>query len=222
MPIFIGNHFKLPDHINRIALTDAKFIKKLKKRNKDAFQELYEQYAGKMRFLCLRYIKDLNEVDDITQDAFLKVYLKINTYKETGSFEAWMKKIYINTALKHLEKKGKQKVFSEQPDEIALNSYSNNEGFKPDNDLDDNTDLSENELIARAKFSVDEILASAETLPDHFRVVFNMYSVDCLKHQEIAEILQISENTSKTRLLRARKLMQSELLKRAKEKLNIS
>lgn len=183
---------------------------------------MHEQYAAKMRFLCLRYVNDMDDVNDISQDAFVKVYVKINTFKDTGPFEAWMKKIFINTALKHLEKKSKREISRESPEDYSINKDENGRYIEDKIEVTNHNDhFSESELVKIADFTVDEILESAYALPDHFRVVFNLHTVDCLKHQEIAQMLKISENTSKTRLLRARKMLQKELVDKAKQKLKV-
>ncbi len=193
---------------------EDKLIKSLKRKSKKAFHQIYERYADEMRFVCMRYIQDPNELSDVLQDGFLKIYHRIDQYKGDGYFEGWLRRIFINTSLDHLEKKKNR-----------YEVYESNEGEDNDNEKEYNADYGNpGELIdlpghenENLDFSQDELLEMVNELPEHFRVVFNLYAIDEYKHKEIAEILNIKEKTSKTRLLRARKLLKEKIVKKMQE-----
>lgn len=149
-----------------------------------AMNSLYEYYAPRMRGICFRYVRTVFEVDDILQEAFVKVFLKIGTYNRQGSFENWIRKIVINT---------------------AINYYKSNINFGKQVQLED---INENEagIVAIAeRVSINELYALINELPAGYRFVFNMFAIDGYSHKEIAEILNITESTSRSQYTRARR-----------------
>ena len=153
-----------------------------------ARKELYERYAGTMLSLCVRYTGDRDVAKDILQDSFFKVFTKIGDYSGKGSFEGWMKRIFINTALKHLKNKRFLPIINKYEDEI------------------EDTDLS-----AFEKLSADDLHNCIAELPDGFRTVFNLYAVEGYSHAEIAKMLNIKEVTSRTQFMRARKMLKEKI-----------
>lgn len=202
-------------------LSEKKLIKRLQRYNVAAQKELYERYAVTFKRMCLNYVNQDTDADDILQEGFIKILKNINQFKGDGSFEGWMKRIIINTALKEYKKnkqKGAQLDFSEiQETKILNNNF--------DDDLDkyiDAEDIDKNvidyTLIEKAEFSKKELMEAIDQLKPDFKIVFHLFFMENYKHQEIAKMLDIDEKTSRSRLSRARKVIQhilySECIKR--------
>ncbi len=155
-------------------------------------KRLYDQYARIMFGVCLRYSNGYDDAKDILQDGFVKIFGKLGQYSFNGSFEGWMKRIFINTALEHY-RVNKNHMMHSDVEEAYGNAH------------DDFTI----ERISRA-----EILAIMNRMAPGYRSVLNLYLIEGYSHAEIGEMLGISEGTSKSQLSRARVLLQAELLKR--------
>ena len=169
----------------------GKIIEGCRKQNGRSQRLLYEKYAPILLGICVRYVSNRSEAEDILQDGFVKIFLNINDYTGKGAFENWMKKIIINTAITHYHKNYKYHQ------NIDIDDV--NEGdFSPSDSLYD-------------EFSAKELLEIVNTLPQGYKVVFNLYAIEGYKHREIAEILNIDENTSKSQYARARKWIQNKL-----------
>ncbi|MDN6279494.1 MAG: RNA polymerase sigma factor [Psychroflexus sp.] len=164
-----------------------KLIKQCQKNNIEAQKELYNLYAQKFFGIVLKYSSNYPEAQDNLQDAFIKIFEKIDQYKYQGSFEGWMKRILINTAL---QKYKKQKVY----ELIHTNIPDEPENVVIDQDL-----------------SLDELLNCIQNLPTRYRMVFNLYILDGYSHQEVADKLDISLGTSKSNLSRARQILRKEV-----------
>ena len=159
------------------------------RQNRQAQQSLYQRYAGKMYALCCRYVKDRMEAEDVLVMSFTKIFERIGQYKGDGSFEGWIRRVVVNESLTYLRKN--KNMYLETDIEEAV--------YEPD------YQKLENELEA------NDLMKLIESLPVGYRTVFNMYAIDGYNHQEIAEQLGISENTSKSQLSRARALLQKRL-----------
>ena len=155
---------------------------------------LYERYAGKLFVVCKRYVKDADEAEDVLQDAFVKIFRHIDTFRFECPLEAWLKRIVINTALKFLRK--------QKPWETMSN---------------DSMDVQE---IASVLPQADEslpalnyqyLLKLVQELPPGCRMVFNLYAIEGYNHPEIAKMLDIAEGTSKSQYARARDLLQQKI-----------
>lgn len=165
-------------------------IKKCKKQELKAQEQLYRLYSGKMFSVSLKYSGNYAEAEDNLQDAFLTIFQKIAQFKSKGSFEGWMKRIVINTALQRYRK---QQVF-----EIV-----NEEQLKtPEVEVDDEN------------IPLDFLLKIVQELPERYRMVFNLYALDGFSHKEIAEMLDISTGTSKSNLARARGILKEKIEKK--------
>ncbi len=162
-------------------------IKECKKQHPKAQEQLYRLYGSKLFSICLKYSNNYANAEDTLQDSFITIFDKIKQYKGKGSFEGWMKRITINTAL---QKFRKQKVFDiiseEQLEEVEV-------------DIDEET------------VSLDYLLELIQQLPDRYRLVFNLYVLDGFSHKEISEMLAISTGTSKSNLARARKILKEKI-----------
>jgi RNA polymerase sigma-70 factor (ECF subfamily) len=162
-------------------------IIKCKKGNAKAQGDLYNLYSRKLFSLCLKYSRNYAEAEDSLQDAFLTIFKKVAQFNNKGSFEGWMKRIVINTALQKYRKQGYLDVVNEnQIEEITV-------------DVDE------------LDVSVDFLLKIIQELPDRYRLVFNLYALDGYSHKEIAKTLAISQGTSKSNLSRARMILKERI-----------
>lgn len=158
--------------------------------NPVAQRELFEKYAPKMMSVCLRYLKNKQEAEDVLQDGFVKVFDKLDSYVSSGSFEGWIRRIMVNTALDQIRKNNKFS-FSENVDEL---------GYKLGKDSTIQGDLAANDL-----------LKMINEMPQGYRVVFNMFAIEGYSHKEIAKTLGVTENTSKSQFARARAYLKNKL-----------
>ncbi|WP_010134435.1 RNA polymerase sigma factor [Ochrovirga pacifica] len=162
-------------------------IKKCQKNNAKAQATLYKLYAGKLFAVCCKYSKNNTEAEDNLHDGFITIFNKIHQFQHQGSFEGWMKRIMIHTAL---EKYRKDKVFPLVNEEI---------------------ETSIPETIDEGELNLSQLLESIQKLPSRYRLVFNLYVLDGYSHKEIAKLLSISEGTSKSNLSRAKAILKKEL-----------
>ncbi len=147
-----------------------------------AQNELYRRFAGKMTGVCMRYSRNRTDAQDILQDAFIKIFVNLKSFKGNGSFEGWIKRIVINTSLKH---------------------YQKNLRFRNETDIENAHEVSfDNQIIEN--MSATELMQKVQIMPDGYRTIFNLYVVEGYQHNEIGELLGITEGTSKSQLSRAR------------------
>ena len=158
-----------------------------KKRDIRSQSEIYQLFAGKLFALCLKYSKTKQEAEDNLQDAFITIFKKIDQFKNIGSFEGWMKRIVINTALQsYREKKVLNLVEENYPDEVEVE-------------------------VNESDISLDFLLKIIQELPERYRMVFNLYVLDGFSHKEIASLMGIAEGTSKSNLSRARLILKEKV-----------
>lgn len=146
-------------------------------------RQLYDRYAGKMYAVCLRYARSTADAADILQEGFVKVFTKIHQFHFQGSFEGWVRRIMVNTALRTYQR---QRFDYEQSGYERL----------PDAPVDPD---------AIATLSEQELLALIAKLPDGYRMVFNLVAVEGYSHAEAAHLLGIQESTSRSQLTKARR-----------------
>jgi RNA polymerase sigma factor (sigma-70 family) len=170
--------------------SEENLIKKAKKQNRDAQRILFDRYAPKMLGACRQYIKDLQYAEDCMITGFAKVFKNLDTYKNKGSFEGWMRRIMVRECINFLRVK--------KPFEYTIDDF--NDTDVPFTTLGNSLEL-------------DEIQELIDELPDGYRMVFNMFVIEGYKHQEIAAILGIDVNTSKSQLFKARKQLQKNYAK---------
>lgn len=173
-----------------------------KKWHKKAQNELYDKYAGRLFAVCMRYMSNRNDAEDVLQESLVKIYKNIDSfsYTEEKAFYYWMNRIAVNTALNHIRKNLKNKF------DTDINQVENE--FADHN----NADFSQYDEIIEYIGS-QKLFNIVQELPDGYRTVFNLYVVENYSHKEISEQLDISVNTSKTQLLRARKMLSSKINK---------
>ncbi len=154
--------------------------------NRHAQQRLFDRFSSRMYGICLRYVKNPMQAEDVLVMAFTKVFEKIDQFKSEGSFEGWIRRIVVNESLTSLRKSRAMMI------ETDLEHAE----FEPDyNKLSDHLEA-------------DDLLKIIDQLPPGYRVVFNLYAIDGFSHREIASQLGITENTSKSQLSRARNYLQ--------------
>ena len=159
--------------------------------NRQAQQQIYAKFSSKMLSVCRQYIKDMHHAEDVMITGFMKVFTQLKNFEHKGSFEGWMRRIMIYECIDFL--RVKKNMFNHQDIENVV--------------------VSENESVYEMEdFSTDDIQNLIDNLPDGYRIVFNLYAVEGYKHQEIAQMLNISEGTSKSQLSHARKVLQQQLL----------
>lgn len=163
-------------------------IRKAIANNSKAQQAIYEHFAPKMLSVCRQYISDVFYAEDVLVTGFLKVFTKLSQFDQRGSFEGWIRRIMVTTAISHLRSQKKLAYWEDYPETQLIESTTVNDNLE-----------------------VEDIQKLIDGLPENYKVVFLMYAIDGYSHQEISEILQITENTSKTQLHRARKLLQHQL-----------
>lgn len=174
-----------------------KLIKKCQRKSPKAFDELYKIYSTLVYGICIRYTKDTNEAKDLMQECFIKILNKIGAYEFRGSFEGWIRKLTVNTAINYIKM---QKTFLS--DDIMEYEIS-----------DDNYDSN---IIS--EMSAKDILDIINVLPSGYKTVFNLHVVEGYKHVEIAEMLGISENTCRTQFKKARASLMKLILERNYER----
>ncbi|MCB0526198.1 MAG: sigma-70 family RNA polymerase sigma factor [Saprospiraceae bacterium] len=150
---------------------------------------LYQQFAGKMYGVCLRYARNSSDAADILQDGFLKVYSKLEQFEHQGSFEGWIRRIMVNTALR---------AYQKQRFDQETYAYEN----LPESPVDPD---------AVSALSEAELLAIIRTLPDGYRAVFNLVAMEGYSHAEAAEQLGIQESTSRSQLTKARRWLSEQI-----------
>lgn len=160
-----------------------KIIRKCQKQDIKAQEQLYRLYAHKLFPMCLKYSSSYQQAEDNLQDAFMMIFNKISQYSNKGSFEGWMKRITINTALQKYRKQAVFEIVGE--DQLK----------EPEVEIDEDA------------VSVDFLLKIIQQLPDRYRQVFTLYALDGFSHKEIADLLNISTGTSKSNLARARMIL---------------
>jgi RNA polymerase sigma-70 factor (ECF subfamily) len=171
-------------------MDEQQLIEGCRKGNRLAQKELYETYSRKMMGVCLRYTNDRETARDLLQDGFVKVYLSIESYTGNGSFEGWIRKIFVNCALEYLRK---------------------SDVLREAIDLDNTTELVNPDSSVVSIMSANELLTLIGDLPAGFRTVFNLFAIEGFSHKEIGELLNITESTSRSQYTRAKQLLQRKI-----------
>ncbi len=175
-------------------MEDLPLIEGCKKQDRRSQQIVYQRYGRVMYGICLRYSSDAESAQDLLHDGFIKVFTHIASYEGKGSFEGWMKRIFINLALETIRKDKTKKQYSEDIENLS--------------DIDDIRDNSEDDM---ARISESELMKMVQELPPGYRSVFNLYAIEEYSHKEISESLGIAEGTSRSQYIRARLLLQEKV-----------
>jgi RNA polymerase sigma factor (sigma-70 family) len=170
--------------------TEKELLKACLRNDRSAQKEIFQMYSGKMMAICQRYAKHRQDAEDIFQEGFVKVFTHLQEFEYAGSFEGWVRRIMIHTAIRYNRKK-----------------YISHEELGLDHIVEDSSmpevfsTLSETELI--------KLISS---LPDGYRMVFNLYAIEGFSHKEVGEMLGIEESTSRSQLAKARKILQEKVI----------
>ncbi|MBQ7163338.1 MAG: RNA polymerase sigma factor [Bacteroidales bacterium] len=162
------------------------------KSDRKAQKQLYDTYARRMMPICIRYTNDTDSAHDLLHDGFVKVFTHLQDFKFEGSFDGWMRRIFVNTALEQLRKT------AERPYMV---------------DVEEARSLTDSDYSVMDTMSAEEIMQCIQRLPAVYRTAFNMYAVDGYSHKEIAAAMGITESSSRVYLLRARQMLQ-EMIKK--------
>jgi len=146
---------------------------------------LYDRFSSMMYAVCLRYSDDTEDANDVMQEGFIKVYKSLSKFRAEGSFEGWVRRIFINTSIEHYRKKVKLYNVSE---------------------VQENT-IEDSELNALDSLATKDVLNIINELSPGYKQVFNMHVIEGYSHKEIAEIMGITEGTSKSQLARAKSVL---------------
>jgi RNA polymerase sigma-70 factor (ECF subfamily) len=169
-------------------VTEAELIQGLTKGEARAHKVVYDQYAGLMLGICLRYLKNYHDAEEVMLTGLVKIFQHVGQFEHKGSFEGWMKRIMVNEALGFLRKK--------EPLHLAIEKDVLQIGT---------------EATAEQDLAIEDLLRLLHDLPAGYRAVFNLYAIEGYSHKEIGEMLQISEGTSKSQLSKARAMLQRRL-----------
>ncbi|AZQ43220.1 RNA polymerase sigma factor [Nonlabens ponticola] len=170
-------------------MVQEQLIKECQAGNRKAQRELYDRYASALYGCCLKYAPNAQEAQDVLQDSFITIFDKIKQFKSKGSLEGWCKRIAINTALQRYRGK---KVYQLE-----------NEGAIPETGV---------EVEEPEDISLQDMLQMIQQLPERYRMVFSLYTLDGYGHKEIASMMGITEGTSKSNLSRAKQNLQEMIL----------
>lgn len=174
-------------------MTDAELIKGCIKEDASCQKSLFNRYAGSLLGVSYRYARNKEDAEDILQDAFIKIFNKLAQFKGDGSFEGWMRRVVVNTALKKYTVTRYNKEFT--VGEITDPSVADMNDVGPFNHLNEK-----------------DLMVLINRLPDGYRLIFNLYVIEGYRHDEIAEMLGIQPGTSRSQLVKARQLLQKEIL----------
>ncbi len=167
-------------------VNEKDLIQACKQGERKAQKLLYDKYSAKMLGICRRYVKSQEDAEDVMVEGMFKIMTKINQYKGAGSFEGWMRRVMVNEALMFL-RKAKNFKMTVEVSNIEIKS----------------------QITIEDELAAEDILKLLEKLPTGYRTIFNLYVIEGYKHREIAEILDISINTSKSQLILAKKRLRT-------------
>ena len=165
-------------------MTDEELVKECVSGSSVAQKKFYDIFAKKMMGVCLRYANSYEEAQDVLQDGFIKIYAKLPKFESKGSLEGWVRRIMVNTALDAYRKAKKHQK------DVAVDSVSYM--------LDSNDYTLES-------INADDLLEIIKSIPEGYRVVFNLFAIEGYSHKEIADRLGVTESTSKSQYSRAKK-----------------
>ena len=167
---------------------ESELISKAQKNNREAQHVLFNLHSSKMLSVCRYYINDVHHAEEVMLNGFFKVFSNLKNFRNEGSFEGWIRRIMVRESISFLRQKKNVEFSVEEVD--VQNTYS--------------------EAI-NTEIEVEEIQQLIDALPNGYKMVFIMYAIEGYKHHEIAELLNISEGTSKSQLFKARKMLQQQI-----------
>jgi RNA polymerase sigma-70 factor, ECF subfamily len=168
--------------------TERKLIEECLQGNHAAFEQIYKNLADKMYTVSIRYTQNDDDAKDALQEAFIRIYNKLSSFRFGGSFEGWCRRIVVNCSIELIRKRNRN-----QSDDLET------------------TNPVSPEMGSLEKLNYNDLLSAIRTLPDGYRAVFNMFAIEGYSHKEISEAMGISESTSKTQLFKARLALQNKV-----------
>jgi RNA polymerase sigma factor (sigma-70 family) len=174
-------------------LTDTELIKGCIREEADCQKGLFNRYASSLLGVSIRYARTREDAEDILQDSFIKIFKKISQFKAEGSLGGWMKRVVVNTALK----------------KYTLSRYSKELSVE---EVRENNDNSFEDAPAFNHLTEKDLLALINNLPEGYKIIFNLYAIEGYAHDEIATMLNIKAGTSRSQLVKARNLLQKEIM----------
>ena len=170
-------------------LTENRLLENCIAGNRKSQKDLYDLYSPKMFSVCLRYSKNQMDAEDILQDGFVKLFNNLHRFRGEGSFDGWVRRIFVNTAIEHIRRKNLNTTGGEGLENTIADKHRN----------------------ALDNLYEKDIIKTANTLSDGYRTVFNLYAVEGYSHKERAAQLGITESTSKSQFSRAKAILRNML-----------
>lgn len=164
-------------------MSEQELIDACVKNDRKAQRELYDRFSRQMMSVCLRYAGNPTDASDMMQEGFIRVFEKLEQYKGDGALGGWIRRVMVNSALLQIRKEKKHSFADE---------------------IDEETNVVNTSFDVFSKMAADEILQLVQNLPTGYRTVFNLFAIEGYSHKEIAELLRISESTSKTQFHKAK------------------
>lgn len=172
-------------------MDEKQLIASCKKGDRIAQKTLYDLFSRKMMGVCLRYTNDRETALDLLQDGFVKVFTNLDSYLGNGSFEGWIRRVFVNCALEYLRRNDVMRLADDLDHAAELISY--------------------NESVLE-EISAKELMNEIQRLPIGFRAVFNLFAIEGYSHKEVAAMLEINESTSRSQYTRAKQLLQKRII----------
>jgi RNA polymerase sigma-70 factor (ECF subfamily) len=176
-------------------MDDSQLIIACKKQDRNAQKALYERYAPVMMAVCMRYCREEEAARDLLHDGFIRAFTHIGSFSGKGSFEGWLRRIFVNLALENFRKEKQKNRFLEE--------YSYISAHESDEEADDLPDIK--------NISHEEILQMIRELPPGYRTVFNLFIFEEMSHKEIAQLLGINEAASRSQFFRAKTILKNKI-----------
>jgi RNA polymerase sigma-70 factor (ECF subfamily) len=174
-------------------MADDQLVQGCKQQNPAAQRELYNRYSGKMLSVCYRYAQDRSDAEDMLQEAFIKVFTQIHTFRSDGAFEGWMRRIVVHTCINQLKK---------------------NKKFAYHLDVETAHHLHHREETVASLMQARQVVECIRALPVGYRTVLNLFAIEGYTHREIGEMLDIEESTSRSQYTRAKGILETVLFKK--------
>jgi RNA polymerase sigma factor (sigma-70 family) len=178
------------DQKSNYTIVESDLIEGCIKGDRRMQEELYRRFAPKMYAVCLRYSNNSEDAQDLLQEGFIKVYRNLHRFRAEGSFEGWIRRVFVNTSIEHFRKKSAKLSMVSEKEESTIE---------------------DNDISALENLAEKDIINIIQELSPGYRTVFNLYVVEGYSHKEIGELLSISEGTSKSQLARAKAVLQKKV-----------
>lgn len=183
------------DHKSNYNIPESDLIRACIAGDRGMQEELYKRFAPKMYAVCMRYANNADDAQDLLQEGFIKVYRNLEKFRAEGSFEGWVRRVFVNTSIEHFRRKNTLYSITEKEENV----------------------IEDADITALDNLAEKDIINLIQELSPGYRTVFNMYVVEGYSHKEIGNILGISEGTSKSQLARAKAILQKKVQERLEE-----